>query len=184
ARGRPPAWVVVAASRRGAGRGGRGGGGGGRGRGARGAPPPHPGPARRVRLRGGGRPVGKTARRRARSCPGGACVGRGGAPDAAGRASSCSPARSRNAARRGIRRGGGGVGTARCTRLPRRHGHVRRGGRREQAALAGGRLPSVDLLARDRVKEGAGDAAAAAAVGARRAPLRIRKLGQRFVAPR
>src|SRR6266446_3353115 len=149
------------------------------------APAPHSGVARWLRLRSGGRPVGKTACRRARARLGGACLGRGGASDAAERASPCSPARSRNAARRGIGRRGGRVGAARRARLSRRHGHVRRGGRRKQAALAGGSgSPSVDLLARDGVKEGAGDAAAAAAVGADRASLRIRKLGQRFVAPR
>src|SRR5262249_37924365 len=105
---------------------------GGAGRGPR---PPHPGAARRLCLRGGARPVGKTARGRARSCLGGACLGRGGASDAAERASPCSPARSRNAARRGIGRRGGRVGAARRARLSRRHGHVRRGGRRKQTAL-------------------------------------------------
>src|SRR5262249_58744972 len=44
--------------------------------------------------------------------------------------------------------------------------------------------PSADLFPRDGVKERTGDAAAAAAVGADRAPLRVGKLGQRFVGPR
>src|SRR5207248_6131412 len=44
------------------------------------------------------------------------------------------------------------------------------------------RVCSLHLLVRDRVKERAGDMAAAAAGGADRASLRIRKLGQRLVA--